>query len=607
MRVIARAVFGLAAAVALIAPATAPANIDAGHPTNSYTRFNAACDPNAPIRAPVTVVLQGFGTEAAARQAITAETTGWSDPSLTQTEYLRLVTASGGTECLFNEATGRLSPLSGSERTLMRLWGNATVTAGTPTRQTNQADCAAWITAPNGYNVGRNSFRYAFQSPSPQNGPYPLTEVNWGNTLPIQQCDGTAPSSNGLVTTIRPKDSFGYNDNWVAFSDDPPTTRAENALELVKDQGATVARYPINWRAVGLAGSDPVTTQNCLQMGGNWGAPQPPLPERSYDRTYRNLTGRGPCDDSPPTTGIRPVLAVLGAPPPYATWCTRLDDDNCVAGDCTSGIDRTPHDNGDPNTIPAIPSNAADTDWKGFVQNVALRYPLARGIEIWNEPNLTKDYWGSCLIGPARYAQLLDKAHEGVVASGTGTPVVLAGMSPREGATDNRRWTNYLNAVFDADPAVPTLFNVMGLHPYRSTQDLPDGFGEAAADDVKMARDDVLAPNGIPLRTIWVTEVGATTANTNTGTEVPGTTFAEKEDNQATALGSIYYSLRNLVPVVLVHRLIDPPYNPELDDPPPVEDPGYGAISSTEATNPLRRKDYYYEICQRRAATGLLC
>jgi hypothetical protein len=154
------------------------------------------------------------------------------------------------------------------------------------------------------------------------------------------------------------------------------------------------------------------------------------------------------------------------------------------------------------------------------------------------------------------------------VASGTGTNVVLAGMSPQEGATDNRKWTNYLNAVFAADPAVPTLFNVMGLHPYRSTQDLPDGFALAAANDVEKARDDVLDPNGIPLRTIWVTEVGATTADTNTGTEVESGTTAQREETQATALGSIYYRLRNMVPVVIVHRLIDPPYNPPPNAPP---------------------------------------
>lgn len=597
MQLIARGIFGLAAALFLSLPAVAPANLSQGDPTGDYSRLGG-CGPANANRAPVTTVFQGFPSKQVAIDTIGAET-GWTSPSVLPIENLGLVTdGSGGTECRVNEPQARLSPLSGSRRTLMRLWGNDLVTAGTPIRQTNDTGgCAAWITAPDGFNLGRSSFNVAFQGPSPTSGPYPLINLPWGNTAPIQQCNLPSVWSDGNVTMIRPKDSFGYNDRWVQFSEDPSPTPEENQRELALDQGARVARYPLNWEVVDTSTTDPTdTTVPCPDVQGNWGV---------YDRAYRHLVYRDPtgprpiCDDTPPapTTGIKPVLAALGAPAPYALWCDEGDDEDCGAGDCTATTDES--EPPDPqNTIPAmVTSTAAHNAWRGFVQNVARRYPLARAIEIWNEPNLTRHYWGSCLPNPTLYERLLQKAHEGVGASGTGTPVVMAGMSPaNEGEPDNRDWVNYLNAVFAADPAVPSLFNAMGLHPYRSEQDqlAEDGFAAAAVDDVDIARG-LLEDHGVPLRQIWVTEVGVRSGGT-----LP--TSVANDDIQATTMDQVYNQLRNVVPMVIVHRLVDAP-------PDGSEGVGYGATTRQAQTDhvPADRRPYYFSLCERRDSTGPLC
>lgn len=600
-------ILSVVAALLVASPPAALANINDGHSTASYAR-TGGCGSDGTNTMPVEVVFEGFArpwnAANSAEDQMDAQIDLHGAPWLhaaVDTKLLNIEGPGGVVHCE-EQIPGRVTPYDSDDayRTLLRLWAfqpgtNGGPLAGAPVAQhrVNGISGCGWaanLGTPGGFTRGRQNFEQAFQGANPFNGPYPLDEVDWGNSAEFQVCDHPTATvgSDGNVAIVRPKDSFGYNDDWRAFSATPNAPAAQNPRELAEAQGASVARYAINWATVGLAGSDPVTPATCLQMGGNWGNLT-----AGYDRAYTYVTGRQPCDDTPPMPGIRPVLAVLSAPAPYARWCNQDVDADCGAGHCTATSDQTPATTQMPKlaTHPTVASGtAADADWKGFVQNVALRYPLARGIEIWNEPNLTEDYWGSCLPGPGRYAQLVRKAKEGVVASGTVTNVVLAGMSPQEGATDNRNWMNYLNAAFDADPGVTTLFNALGLHPYRSSGD-PTDFGAAVAQDVGDARSEVLIPNGIPLKTIWVTEVGVRIGGgfaTSVGTQA----------EQAAAMGAIYYRLRNMVPVVIAHRLADAP-------PGSVEGAAYGAVTR-QAQEPFplgSRRQFYFEICERRGVT----
>jgi hypothetical protein len=594
MQLIRTAVWALLVFASSAAAASPASAINGGDPAGDYARADN-CSTGVP-RAPVGVVFEGFPSKQAVGTALDNQTTWDSFGPHVPAQMLK-INSSSGVNCV-GEDSYRVSGTSGGRRTAMRLWSSSVVTAGTPTlqHQATQGSCVgSWVAIVGdggGFTAGRDQFEQEFQGANPTYGQYPLKEYNWANTNQIQQCDGSQVGSDGNVTVVQQKDSFGYNDLWGGSTFQPDPDPTKDPLQLAEAQGASVARFQVDWGDVGTAGSNP--TQSCAGMGGTWGGD---------DAAYTYLTGRMVCDSSAPTTGIRPILAVSGAPSPYARWCTvansQTEQQNCGSGDCTATSDQTP---GVPTTPVLAKSTAADADWQGFLENVALRYPLAKGIEIWNEPNLIRKYWGTCLPGPTRYEELLELGHDGVAASGTGTPVVTAGMSTKgEGNPDNTDWLNYLTAVFAApqqgDPAVRTLFTSMGLHPYRSDDDASQstGFATAAEDDVGSAHD-LLVGKSAGDKPIWVTEVGATTAGTG-GTQVTD------EAAQATALGSIYQRLRNIVPVVVIHRLVDRP-------PGAVEPPGYGAVTNPDppqGDSPWRRKPYYFSLCERRGFTASPC
>jgi hypothetical protein len=351
-----------------------------------------------------------------------------------------------------------------------------------------------------------------------------------------------------------PYPAFGYNDRWSApaFSSDP--NPAHSPIQLAKNEGVTVVRYGVNWDEVGGQAGDAAVP--CDQQAG-WSA---------LDTTYQELTGVSACA-SPPSgyvPPIRPVLYLRGAPAPYARWW------DARAKSCTSTVNPSTPDH---LITPVVADTAqANAAWRGFVKNVANRYPLAKGIEVWNEPNLRK-YWGNCPPDPNRYAQLLDLAHEAIVSSShPNVPIVLAGMSP-VGSHTRANWLTYLRQVFDARglPApVPALFDVMGLHPYRSAQDKashPDRtFAQVAGEDVDLARA-FLAAHGAASKPVWVTEVGVTTGGSPNHHVV-------NADQQAIALRAIYETFRKLgVPVVLIHRFADVSPNALSG-----EAPGYGVV-----------------------------
>jgi hypothetical protein len=319
-----------------------------------------------------------------------------------------------------------------------------------------------------------------------------------------------------------------------------------------------VARYPLGWATVGRAWAR--VGGSCAARPGNWGL---------YDVLYRRLTGSRACTDDPPAGGaIAPLPIVVGAPPRYARLC-------------------------DPRAkTPIVRRGArADDAWRRFVQSVADRYPLAKGIEVWNEPNLAP-FWGDCPLDPARYARLLELAHEGVERSShPDIPIVLASLSPIEDHT-SANWLTYLGNVFGAPglPApMPDLFDVMGLHPYRSDQDAAHGrgFAAAAGRDVDLARR-FLAAHGAGNKPIWATEVGA-----STGVPPSNPKRVASAERQAAALHGVYEALRRQgVPVMIVHRLVD-----SAD--PQVEAPGYGVL-----TKRLGKKPAYSCLAHLRGTTG---
>jgi hypothetical protein len=500
------------------------------------------------------------------------------------------------------EGSGWTQTIDATHRKYLRLWGNVNngIVAGSAMRQHQQSgqNCSTWLPdtgsgASSGFTTGRKAFEQAFEGAAYPNGPYPIQEVNWGNTQTFQQCDGSV-QGDGKVAIISPKDEFGYHDNWHRFWDGPDPDRP---FALTREHETTVVRYGVNWGEVGLAQS---AVGSCNQSReppespGNW--------ERT-DRLYEEFTGYEPCggpriDPSSTEPEIKPILlAGGGAPAPHARWWCDADDPQtfgCQANTCTRTSPRGS------NLAAIAPGGAANVDFRGFVRNIADRYGAhARGIEILNEPNYKK-FWGDCPADPVRYERLLQYGHDGIRASNhPWTLIILGSMSPEnEGASGNADWINYLTQVFASpvDDPVPTLFNVMGLHPYRSDWDRDHGasYAEAAIDDVAEARDllstipDPNNPNQIGIgKPVWVTEVGVFVGPPPGQGEEADPKWVPTEDTQATVLRNIYQGLRNdaQVPVIQLYQLADTNQgsNPR----------NYGVLRGIDVAPPLVQKRSY--------------
>ncbi len=349
--------------------------------------------------------------------------------------------------------------------------------------------------------------------------------------------------------------ALGFNEDWQKLSPNPDASG--DPFALARALGTSVARYPLAWEKVGLAGSR--LGGPCRERPGHW---------RIYDAVYHRLTGSTACThESPSANAIAPLPVVAGAPPPYARVCGSQAKTPIVADGA-----------------------AADRAWGRLVENVADRYPLAKGIEIWNEPNLDP-FWGECPLDPARYAKLLEFAHDGIERSShPGIPIVLASLSPIEDGS-SANWLTYLGAVFAAPglaPPVPSLFDVMGLHPYRSDQDAADnrGFAAAVERDIDLARG-FLASHGAGDKPVWVTEVGV-----STGARRRNPKRVASAELQAAELRDIYEAVRDHgVPVMIVYRLIDSSH--------PGEAPGYGVLTSS-----FQEKPAYSCLAQLRGLAG---
>ena len=116
-------------------------------------------------------------------------------------------------------------------------------------------------------------------------------------------------------------------------------------------------------------------------------------------------------------------------------------------------------------------------DYADFVNAVAARYkpgsPYGQvdAIEIWNEPNLQRE-WGDPVNqqSAATYVQMLKLAYTAIKASSPTTLVVTAGLSPTGWNDDTARPDDqYLQWMFDA--GLSGNYDVLGLHGNSQVSD----------------------------------------------------------------------------------------------------------------------------------------
>ncbi len=193
-----------------------------------------------------------------------------------------------------------------------------------------------------------------------------------------------------------------------------------------------------------------------------------------------------------------------------------------------------------PEEVCAYPPDAAhDDEWKAFVQAAVARYPNVRAIEIWNEPNLGI-FWAPA-PDPNRYAAVLGAAHDGVLAAGSGAPVLVGGLFPVATSSANINASEFLDQVYVAAGA--GAFEGIGSHPYTRQAPYVERMW-SRLDALRAVRDS----HGDGATPLWVTEMGI---STEAADGVP-------LDQQGDAIVQLYRSIEGHdVRSFVIHRLYD--------------------------------------------------
>jgi hypothetical protein len=188
----------------------------------------------------------------------------------------------------------------------------------------------------------------------------------------------------------------------------------------------------------------------------------------------------------------------------------------------------------------APPAPVFDGALQRFARAAAIRYPLAAGIESWNEPNL-KFFWPR--PDPRRYVGVMRAIYLGAKAGNPAIPVVGGNLGNGE---KGMAPAAFLGAMYDAGAA--GLMDALGLHPYPA-------WGQAAGskDLFHTTLADVrslVAARDRPGRRLWINELAVEA--------VPRTQAAATARQQSQLTG--YYDELDAAPdvdVVVFHTLLD--------------------------------------------------
>ena len=183
------------------------------------------------------------------------------------------------------------------------------------------------------------------------------------------------------------------------------------------------------------------------------------------------------------------------------------------------------------------PDQAYMQDWVTYIHDLAVRYPAAAAIEVWNEPNL--DQYFLPRSNPARFTALLKAAHTAIKAVNANIPVISGGLllsPPIAGSgqvSGGYGAVQFLAAMY-ADGAKSSM-DALGVHIYPS--DYVNG-APATWDPVAMQTwlgqiGAVRSAAGEGSQPIWITEMGIST------TTEPGWPAATTPQQQATDLSQM--------------------------------------------------------------------
>jgi hypothetical protein len=316
----------------------------------------------------------------------------------------------------------------------------------------------------------------------------PLTAVLAAAGLAATVVLATVPFASAQVPPqVAPH--FGYNDDWHLH---------QNQLDLAAAGGSDTIRTGMYWAGV-----------EYKRDNYYWDV---------YDQLYARAL----------SLGIRPIWLLTNAP-------------------CWAAVSKRACKRGKKSDLAQPPARSEYDEWQEFAGLVAQRYPEARAIEIWNEPNLTKFWYPR--PKPRRYADVLRTAAEGIHAANPGMPVLLAGMVPTRGKSKTKLgFKRFLRRVYKSGAV--QFADGIGFHPFPAFwhRSIPRVLAKLEA--LMAGIRGIMSHFGEGDKDVWVTEIGLSTTGRPKG-------FTEAE--QAEGLAAMYRLLSEMpgVPAVIVHRFLD--------------------------------------------------
>jgi hypothetical protein len=260
--------------------------------------------------------------------------------------------------------------------------------------------------------------------------------------------DPAVPTLDTPLIGRRPEGRIPWGFAGLAYTHGDITSERE--FRLHRMSGSSLAKVTLNWGAVEAERGNP-------KFDG-------------YDRKYCALLA----------ARITPVFMIYTTP------------DWAAPGQC-------------PNDGECLvpPSAAHLPDLRRFAEQLAIRYPLAAAVEVWNEPNRDARWTNP---DPARYAEVLHAVFQGVNDGNPDIPVLGGAMSVAEADQPDGSLAAipFLDGVFAAGGGAS--MDGISLHAYPR---MPGSSGGDRYDVlVGGARAVAARYDGAGRRHIWVSETG---------------------------------------------------------------------------------------------------
>ena len=244
--------------------------------------------------------------------------------------------------------------------------------------------------------------------------------------------------SQQLWADVRGHEPYGFN-AYMSSRDFGPAVEAAVGAEA----GASVARVPAYWGQVRYHRDSWYYTE--------------------LDRIYRANILRG----------LRPLWVIQSSPRRFTIYAQTAPgsaqpgcgyDDFCVNPPAAAGLG----------------------DLGVFARDLARRYPLSAGVEVWNEPNLSNPYWGGEEVDPCRYAGVLKAVHDAVKLEAPNLPVLGGAVNNTNGGPGKMLARDFVAGMLRCGAGAA--MDALSWHPYASpynqsiaagSQMIADGFADA--------------------------------------------------------------------------------------------------------------------------------